>query len=88
MKFQWFLLPGKARHLPPNYAKESDSRYEKYREQYGEECWELDALSPEDLHREVAQAVNAFVDRQLWDAAVKREAGDLNELDSILEDLK
>jgi hypothetical protein len=31
---------------PPNFAKESDKRFEAYRRQYGDQCWELDALPP------------------------------------------
>ena len=32
---------------PPNPAKESDKRFEAYRREYGDQCWELDALPPE-----------------------------------------
>lgn len=31
---------------PPNFAKETDSRYKSYAEKYGETSWELDALEP------------------------------------------
>ena len=34
--------------LPPNFAKENDSRYADYVRQFGTtDCWELDALAPE-----------------------------------------
>lgn len=32
--------------LPPNFAKEKDSRYAAYVRRFGRDCWELDALSP------------------------------------------
>ncbi len=35
---------------PPNKIKESDSRSKKYRDLYGDECWELDALPPQELN--------------------------------------
>jgi hypothetical protein len=31
---------------PPNPAKHTDARYETYRQQHGDECWELDAMEP------------------------------------------
>ncbi|GAI07386.1 unnamed protein product, partial [marine sediment metagenome] len=31
---------------PPNPAKTTDSRYANYRDEYGEDSWELDALDP------------------------------------------
>jgi hypothetical protein len=31
---------------PPNPAKETDSRFASYGNQYGSDCWELDALDP------------------------------------------
>ena len=34
--------------LPPNYAKEKDSRYADFVKRFGRNCWELDALSPAD----------------------------------------
>lgn len=34
---------------PPNPAKETDSRFESYIMQYGDESWELDALDPATL---------------------------------------
>jgi hypothetical protein len=36
---------------PPNFAKESDKRFEAYRRRYGDQSWELDALPPEELSR-------------------------------------
>jgi hypothetical protein len=34
---------------PPNPAKTTDSRFQQYMEQFGDESWELDALPPEYL---------------------------------------
>ncbi len=30
----------------PNFAKEADTRFAAYAAEFGQECWELDALSP------------------------------------------
>lgn len=35
--------------LPPFPAKESSARFRKYYEEYGEDAWEMDALSPETM---------------------------------------
>lgn len=35
--------------LPPNPAKETDSNYKKYKDLYGDQSWELDALPPDVL---------------------------------------
>jgi hypothetical protein len=64
--------------LPPNPAKESDSRYESYVEQFGTECWELDALDPTVIANLVRNELETLIDRKLWDAAVEQEERLLN----------
>lgn len=51
---------------PPNPAKVTDSRYEQYRREYGEESWELDALPPSYLHRLVSEEVQTLIDWDAW----------------------
>lgn len=57
---------------PPNPAKTTDSRYENYRQQFGEESWELDALSPQYIHQIVGDELNNLIDTELWDEKEKR----------------
>jgi hypothetical protein len=57
---------------PPNPAKVTDSRYESYRVQYGEESWELDALSPQYLHELVDNEVRSLIDFNAWSEANER----------------
>ena len=52
----------KAHQLPPNRIKESDSRSETYRRQYGTDCWELDALPPSVLNKIIEGAIFECVD--------------------------
>lgn len=66
---------------PPNPAKTTDTRFEKYREQYGDESWELDALSPSYLHNLVEEQVQEFIDQGKWDATTK-------EIEHVRERLK
>lgn len=51
---------------PPNPAKVTDSRYEQYRREYGDESWELDALAPSYLHSLVADEVQTMIDWDAW----------------------
>lgn len=58
---------------PPNPAKETDSRYEGYVDQYGYESWELDALDPVVLNELIEAAVLDLRDSNLWNGAVADE---------------
>ena len=59
---------------PPNPAKESDSRFEEYARQYGDESWELDALDPDVIDRLIRDAIEGIVDAELFDQAQLRES--------------
>lgn len=58
---------------PPNPAKQTDSRFQAYYEEYGDESWELDALEPTVLAGLVRTAVLRHRDEDLWEAAERRE---------------
>ena len=58
---------------PPNFAKEADTRFEAYVEQFGEECWELDALSPTVIADLIRVEIEDMIDRSKWQ---KREAAE------------
>ena len=58
---------------PPNPAKETDPRFEVYRETYGEESWELDALEPMQLRRLIEAHVLKYREEGLWEKAVEEE---------------
>ena len=51
---------------PPNPAKETDSRFAGYRDLYGDESWELDALSPDVLVKLVSDEVKKVLDEDKW----------------------
>jgi len=52
-------------NLPPNPAKEADSRYASYISKYGASSWELDALDPKYLERLLKETFDRFVDVDL-----------------------
>ena len=52
--------------LPPNVVKDEDTRSPDYISKYGHECWELDALPPEELHKLLRIAIEAEIDSEKW----------------------
>jgi len=64
---------------PPNYAKVSDSRSEGYVEQYGTECWELDALDPSVIQSVVGDAIQEQITSRESFAAQKEKRAEQRE---------
>jgi hypothetical protein len=58
---------------PPNPAKETDSRFQGYLKEYGDESWELDALEPDVLATLVRDAVGDLRNDTLWAEKVEQE---------------
>ena len=56
---------------PPNPAKMSDSRFEGYAREYGDESWELDALEPQVIADLIRTEVNGMINRRAWNARAK-----------------
>ena len=46
--------------------KRADARSKGYIATYGEECWELDAVPPDELQRLVTQAIEFHIVPELW----------------------
>lgn len=59
-------------HPPPNPAKQTDSRFVDYQEQYGDESWELDALNPTYIGELIATEMRAIIEQEEWDTAIER----------------
>lgn len=58
---------------PPNPAKDTDSRYQRYTEAFGEDCYELDALKPQTLTRLIHDQVEKLIDQEAWAKASAKE---------------
>lgn len=58
---------------PPNPAKETDSRFAVYQEQFGDESWELDALDPNTLLAIIQTAIDDVIDADLFAEMKDRE---------------
>lgn len=59
------------RKPPPNPAKTTDARFANYREQYGDESWELDALPPSYLVDLVETQILSHRDDEAWETREK-----------------
>ena len=57
--------------LEPMPTKISDSRWREYSIQYGSQCWELDALPPNELQNIIRDAIKAHVDASRWNKTFK-----------------
>lgn len=55
------------RKPPPNPAKTTDSRFQAYRDQFGDESWELDALPPSYLVELVQGEIEDRIDTDAWE---------------------
>lgn len=58
---------------PPNPAKTTDSRFESYSLEYGDDSWELDALSPNVIAELIEKEVEERLDMEVWEESQVRE---------------
>ena len=73
---------------PPNPAKVTDSRFEAYLADYGEESWELDALEPSVMVGLIRNTIDEYRDPDLWEDKITELAEDKATLDAIIEGLE
>lgn len=61
-------------NAPPNPAKETDARFSNYRDQFGDESWELDALEPQYLNDLITDTIEEnYLDSDLWNDKIAEE---------------
>jgi len=70
---------------PPNPAKTTDSRYQQYQLNFGDESWELDALDPATLSTLIREQVEGLRDQELWDAAEQQQEAERAQLQRVSE---
>lgn len=68
---------------PPNPTKLSDARASGYIEEYGNECWELDALEPKIITALIRDEVTALQDSDLLYEIEHREETDKTNIELI-----
>jgi hypothetical protein len=71
---------------PENPAKETDSRYAVYVEEFGESSWELDAVEPATLASLVEDHVQELIEQDTWTEVRQEEKNMRGELERFADD--
>jgi hypothetical protein len=72
---------------PPNFAKEKDPNFNKYVAEFGtEECWELDALSPDVIDGLVRAEIKKLIKPRPWKLALAKEAANRRLIAAVADD--
>lgn len=73
---------------PPMPAKKTDSRTGNYKKKYGNEGWELDALSPEIIEQLIRDAVTPLINKEAWDKRIKERDEQREEIKVLVAKLE
>ena len=73
---------------PPNPAKQTDSRFSKYVSEFGNSCWELDALEPKVISGLIEDNIKDLIDDDLWEASGDREEEEKQSFYDAVDELK
>lgn len=72
---------------PPNPAKVTDSRFESYRAEHGEESWELDALEPRVIHDLIESQIAEVIELDDWNDVLRREEKAREAIEEVADQL-
>lgn len=70
---------------PPNPAKVTDSRYEGYLAEYGDESWELDALEPAFIANLITEHVTEYRDISRWQVIFDEQETERGQIDRVID---
>jgi hypothetical protein len=70
-------------NLPPNPAKLSDSRAEKYIAEFGPNSWELDALEPQVMNDMIQKRIDVIKDPGFWKEDLAIQEKDREDLEAV-----
>lgn len=74
--------------LPPNPTKRADPRAQSYIAEYGNECWELDAIEPTELQRIVSEAIGSHIDSDVWNETLEQIQQEREELRTTFSSIR
>jgi hypothetical protein len=72
----------------PASDKKRDPRYRWFVRNFGQRCWELDALDPNNLREIVQQAIEAEIDPATWNRCAAIEKPERQSLRTVLDSWK
>ncbi len=80
------LLKGDTEGLPsfPASDKSEDTRYGWFVAQYGDDCWEVDAMSPNDMRERLTAEIEALMDMDAWEHAKTIETAEIESMRGFL----
>ena len=68
--------------------KRRDPRHNWFGAQYGNRCWELDAMNPVDLRARVESEIRLRIDEDAWALAKKAEAAEIATIKQVTDSWK
>jgi hypothetical protein len=74
------------RSLPsfPAADKRKDPRYSWFVRTYGQQCWEVDALDPNELRDCVRKAIEAEIEKEAWERCKNTERAEQQSLRAVM----
>jgi len=69
---------------PPNPAKMTDARFGGYVQNFGNKCWELDALDPKVIGDLIEKNIKSLIDDDDWDDSMQRESAHIEKLNDFI----
>ena len=73
---------------PPNPAKTTDSRYATYRDEYGDDSWELDALDPRFITQLITNHAAHHTDESKRKLLLEQQESDRQEIRDLADNWK
>lgn len=73
---------------PPNPAKTTDSRYASYRDEYGDDSWELDALDPRVITELITNQAANYTDENKRKLLIEKQEKERREIRDLAENWK
>jgi hypothetical protein len=69
----------------PASSKKGDSRYGWFVERYGDRCWELDAMHPNELRDRVESNIKALIEPTAWAQCERAQSAEQESLKTLLD---
>lgn len=81
------LVRGDTKHLPsfPLADKRRDPRSKWFGQRYGNRCWELDAMDPNDVRDRVRGAIDNLIEPLAWERCVIAQEAEQQSLEQVLD---
>lgn len=74
--------------LAPNPTKEADPRFPQYLGEFGNQCWELDAIDPDELQELVLTAITDYIDAEIWNHIMSDQREEEQELEETFSEVQ